>query len=41
MLYSAYTRLLDALGAVRLRCNEIALAIKAHRQRSSPGSDLA
>jgi hypothetical protein len=23
MLYSAYTRLLDALGAVRLRCNEV------------------
>jgi hypothetical protein len=41
MLYSAYTRLPDALGAVRLRCNEITLAIKAHRQRSSPASDLA
>jgi hypothetical protein len=31
MLYSAYTRLLDALGAVRLRCDEITLATEERR----------
>jgi len=32
MLYPAYTRLVDALGAVRLKCNDIRLAIRAHRK---------
>jgi hypothetical protein len=32
MLYPAYMRLVDALGAVRLRSNEITLAIRAHRK---------
>ena len=32
MLYPAYTRLVDALGAVRLKCNGIRLAIRAHRK---------
>jgi hypothetical protein len=32
MLYPAYTRLMDALGAVRLKCNDIRLAIRAHRK---------
>lgn len=30
--YPAYTRLVDALGAVRLKCNDIRLAIRAHRK---------
>src|ERR1700682_3762212 len=34
MLCSAYTRLVDALGAVRLKCNEITLAIRAHRKKT-------
>ena len=34
MLYPAYMRLVDALGAVRLRCNEITLAIRAHRKKT-------
>jgi hypothetical protein len=33
MLYPAYTRLLDALGAVRTKCNDIRLAIRAHRKK--------
>jgi hypothetical protein len=32
MLSPAYTRLVDALGAVRLECNDIRLAIRAHRK---------
>ena len=32
MLYPAYTRLVDAFGAVRLKCNDIRLAIRAHRK---------
>jgi len=32
MLYPAYARLVDALGAVRLNCNAIRLAIRAHRK---------
>jgi DNA repair ATPase RecN len=32
VLYPAYTRLLAALGAVRLKCNDIRLAIRAHRK---------
>ena len=31
-LHPAYTRPVDALGAVRLKCNDIRLAIKAHRK---------
>jgi len=30
MLYPAYTRLVYALGAVRTKCNDIRLAIRAH-----------
>jgi hypothetical protein len=33
LLYPAYTRLVDALGAVRLKCNDIRLAIRAHRKK--------
>jgi hypothetical protein len=33
MLYPAYTRLVDALGAVRTKCNDIRLAIRAHRKQ--------
>ena len=33
LLYPAYMRLADALGAVRLKCNEIRLAIRAHRKK--------
>jgi hypothetical protein len=33
MLYPAYMRLADALGVVRLKCNEIRLAIRAHRKK--------
>jgi hypothetical protein len=32
MLYPAYTRLVDALGAVRTKCNDIRLLIRAHRK---------
>ena len=32
MLYPAYTRLVDALGAVRTKCNDIRLAIRTHRK---------
>ena len=32
LLYPANTRLVDALGAVRLKCNDIRLAIRAHRK---------
>ena len=32
MLYPAYTRLADALGAIRRKCNDIRLAIRAHRK---------
>jgi hypothetical protein len=32
MLYPAYTRLVDALGAVRLKCNEIWLSTRAHHK---------
>jgi hypothetical protein len=32
MLYPAYRRLVDALGAVRNKCNDIRLAIRAHRK---------
>jgi hypothetical protein len=32
LLYPAYTRLVDALGAARLKCNDIRLAIRAHRK---------
>ena len=33
MLYPAYTRLVDALGAVRTKCNDIRVAIRAHRKQ--------
>ena len=32
MLYPAYMRLVDARGAVRTKCNDIRLAIRAHRK---------
>jgi hypothetical protein len=32
LLYPAYTRLVNALGAVRTKCNDIRLAIRAHRK---------
>jgi hypothetical protein len=32
MLYPAYTRLVDALGAIRTKCNDIRLAIRTHRK---------
>jgi len=34
MLHPAYMRLVDALGGVRLRCDEITLAIRAHRKKT-------
>jgi hypothetical protein len=33
MLYPAYTRLVDALGAVRCKCNDIRAAIRGHRKK--------
>ena len=33
MLYPAYTRLVDAFGALRTKCNDIRLAIRAHRKQ--------
>jgi hypothetical protein len=33
MLYPAYMRLVDALGAIRLKCNEKRLALRAHRKK--------
>ena len=33
MLYPAYTRLVDALGVVRLKCNDIRFVIRAHRKK--------
>jgi hypothetical protein len=33
MLYPAYRRLVDALETIRVKCNEIRLAIRAHRKK--------
>jgi hypothetical protein len=33
LLHAAYTRMADALGVIRLRCNKITLAIWAHRKQ--------
>jgi hypothetical protein len=33
VLHAAYTRMVDALGAIRLRCDKITLAIWAHRRQ--------
>jgi len=33
MLSPAYMRLVDALGAVRLKCDDIRIAIRAHRKK--------